>query len=439
MTIRADRVEQRGEEYVILSEEGELLEEGFATREAADERLREIEAAKAARSKDGAQALIGEAGRQDSTVRRYDYCDDLHLDETRTDGVFMREDETTGFLHGEARPARTGVLIYRDGRGNEWGELRTDEEVFHPDSLRSYDLATLTNDHPEDFVSTENVGEVGVGSVGNDARRDGQFVRVSIVVRDKHTVRAIKDGKRQLSCGYTARVIADSGTTDDGVSFSGRQTDIRINHVAIVDRGRAGPACAVLARGDAYHLQQATPGSRDTMTTTKIKIGDAEHEVPTEVAYAFEAQREKLAKADAMRGRTKEDAETTNALKAKVDMLEAQAKADAETFAKRVDERSALVSAATSLGIDTASKTDAALQREVVLKVRPTMEAKLDANKDDAGYLRACYDQALELNGRRRDQETAQHEVVFNAMNEDGSDSLVEALTKYSNRGKAGA
>lgn len=471
-TSRTDIIEERGGEFFILTEEGEELEGPIASEAEAKERLRQIEAAKAARGKGGA----GKPGSHErlwkpdhvDSVRRYDYLEPLHCDKHRPDGILMTE-TPEGFLKADARPARVGVQTYQDAHGNSWGEFRSAGEVFSQDSLRSFDLATITDDHPADFVSASNVKDVQVGTVGSDAKRDGRFVRASIVITDSNVIRAIKDGKRDLSCGYTAQVISDQGTTDDGVSFAARQTNIRINHVAVVSKGRAGPECAVLGRGDAFnHTHEVI------MKTKTIKIGDAEFTVPEAVADAYEAK----AKTDAdaigtdtikqlqdagaldakgkvppaflknIKGKGKEEEEeedkgkskdSASELRAKVDTLEAQAKAHADSFNTRVDARSKLVTNAV-LVLGATHKTDgiadAQLMREVVLKVLPSMEPKLDANKGDSGYLLATYDQAMDLHARRDQATLDNNSAIYDAMNNGAADPFTDALTKYAKRGK---
>ncbi len=193
-------------------------------------------------------------------VRRFDVLGEIHFDEARTDGVLARIDSTTGFLIVDAaNTARTGVQIYGDGEGNTWGELRPDEEVFDDDSVQSMNMNVVTNDHPTAFVTKDNVREVQVGHTGADARRDGRFLVQSFTVTDQDTIRAIQAGKRQLSRGYFARLVKDVGVTE-GQPHAVRQTNIRGNHLAIVDRGRAGPECGIgLVRGDAFTLHTEDP------------------------------------------------------------------------------------------------------------------------------------------------------------------------------------
>lgn len=482
--IYTDKLEERGGEWFVLSEEGEELSGPFESREQAAERLRQIEAAKAARGKnpemDAANIPRTLMDADGTTVRRFDRCvAQLHCDEHRNDGIFMREDKDTGFLAGEARMARTGVQTYGDAEGNTWGEYRDAAEVFDEDSLRSYDLAVVTNDHPAEFVTMKNRASVDAGAIGTDARPDaGKFVRASLVVRDADTIRAIKAGKRDLSMGYTATVIVAPGVTNDGTPFKGRQTNIRINHVAIVDRGRAGPECGMeLARGDAFTLDTKV----NTMKTRKVKLADGtEVSVPVEVADKFEASRGDDANpdepktatvvvdgkeytvpaevADAIKadqvpqfakgkGKGKEGEEgeedegkskdSDSALRAKVDILEAsQATAD-ETFNARVDARSKLVTDARAvLGAEhkVDGVADVDLMRAIVVKAVPSMESKLDAHKGDVGYLRCAYDQAMELHGRREDAINDTNGAVFDAIQSGGEDPFLDALTHYNTR-----
>lgn len=472
-TTKTDKVEERGGEFFVLSESGEELSGPFSTEEQANERLRQIEAAKAARGKTGdsvPQALVDSAG---TAVRRFDFnLGALHTDAERSDGILMHEDKTTGFLRGEARMARTGVQQYGDAEGNVWGEYRDASEVFSEDSLRSYDLAVVTDDHPAQFVTLKNREAVDKGAVGTDARPDsGKFVRASLVVRDADTIRAIKAGKRDLSMGYTATVLVSPGVTEDGIPFAGRQTNIRINHAAIVDKGRAGPECGVeLARGDAFTITTEVT----LMKTKKIKLADGtEHVVPIEVADAYVAAQNLVSVtvdgetclvpklvADAMDakgskappfGKKPEEEEeggddeaaksgdSDSSLRAKVDMLETKAAEDADTFNARVDARSKLVTDARDvLGRDykTDGVNDAALMRSIVLKVSPRMETKLDANKGDAGYLRCAYDEAMDLHARRDAAERDTGTTIFDAMNDgaEGGDAFLDALKHYNKR-----
>lgn len=395
MIQRNDIIEQRGSKWAVLSEQGKLLGE-FDSERAARERLRQIEAAKAAK------------GDRMDRVHRFDYLgQEIHFDESREDGVLAKVDAKTGFLTVDAKLTRIGVFNYSDAEGNTWGELRTADEVFAPKSMRSFENVVLTNDHPEEFVNTTNVDQLQIGQVSN-IRREGDYMMGLVTVTDANAIELIKSGKVELSNGYSVVAVQQSGVTDDGTSYSVLQTDIEGNHTALVDRGRAGPQCCLMLDSDAYTSPKPIAMSEETF---KIKVGDAEAEVSKEVHDAWQAQQKELedAKADAAKLKSdqfppdeekEEDEEeekmkdSNTELRAELDML--KARADGESA--RIDARVKLVTDAQRvLGKDTpiAGRSDLQLMRDTVLSVIPSMSAKLDANKDDAGYIRACFDQAV--------------------------------------------
>ena len=225
------------------------------------------------------------------------------LDPVRTDEGFLK-------VHGIA--ARTGVLYYQGAGGKITAELIPPEELFDEASLATLGGKPLTNDHPRTdegvpiLVDPENVDEHGVGTVGNDFRasRANGFVRVVI---DAHQAAAINDidkGKRQLSTGRTVeRIDATPGIWDErtqqywlgadaegkpGVGFDSIQRGLRYNHVAIVDRGRAGERVSIrMDSGDAVQVEPPTNGG---LPMAKIRIDGVEYEVDSGVAGAIAAQ-----------------------------------------------------------------------------------------------------------------------------------------------------
>ena len=399
--MKTDKIAKVEGGFQVLSMKGEPLGDPFKTEEEARERLRQIEAAKASKDGDGEKEEDEEdepEGRGDSKstmARRVDYLGEIHFDAKRSDGILAKVDEATGFLRLDARLTRIGVFQYGDAEGNTWGELRTEDEVFRPEAMRSFEMVVLTDDHPEDFVSAENVRDVQVGHVGSDVRRDGDFLVASILVTNAETIAKIRDGKQELSCGYTAAVVQDSGVAEDGTPYAGRQTRIGGNHVAIVDHGRAGSDCRLLTkRGDAFSITQETKDNpmkeEKTGESATIQIGDQDYQVPQAVADRF---------AELSEPAPQETKDTTSELRARVDFLEAQAKEAAASEAARIDARVSLVTTARSvLGaeVPTLGISDSDLMRQTVLAVSPNMEAKLDANQDAPGYLRAAFENATE-------------------------------------------
>jgi hypothetical protein len=125
---------------------------------------------------------------------------------------------------------------------------RAPEEVFKADSMRSFVGKPFTDNHPKVAVNSSNWRDYSRGIVGEDVLRDGEHVRVPMVLMDASLIRKVDAGKVQLSAGYTCDIAWGEGTTPDGQVYDGRQTDIQINHVAVVDFARGGSALAI---GDA--------------------------------------------------------------------------------------------------------------------------------------------------------------------------------------------
>lgn len=117
---------------------------------------------------------------------------------------------------------------------------RPEEEVFNDASLNTYDASDITSPHPPLLVTALTYKGVAVGVVRGPGRRDGDFVVCDLIVKDQKTIDEIIGGKCELSAGYTAVYDETPGVTEDGQAYDYIQRDIKINHVAIVERARAG-------------------------------------------------------------------------------------------------------------------------------------------------------------------------------------------------------
>lgn len=150
-----------------------------------------------------------------------------------------------GYLVTDARVARTGVQSYL---GSEVGKpemplvrvYRPGTEVFSDETLESVAHKPVTNNHPPELVTADNWKQYAVGHTADEIIGEGKFIRVPMMVSDGAAVQDIKNGKRELSAGYTCELDFVSGVTQDGEKYDAIQKNIRFNHVAIVERGRAG-------------------------------------------------------------------------------------------------------------------------------------------------------------------------------------------------------
>lgn len=179
------------------------------------------------------------------------FADALTLDASQTR---MTRD---GYMGVHARAARSGIYDYLGREVDPTGKhfaadqrvrvYRPESEVFDKASVASFIAKPITDNHPAESVTADNWRQHARGAVMG-ALKDGEHLAFDLVLMDKALIEAVKAGKRELSNGYTCDLAFESGTTPDGKAYDAIQRNIRGNHVAVVDRGRAGSACRI---GDA--------------------------------------------------------------------------------------------------------------------------------------------------------------------------------------------
>lgn len=139
--------------------------------------------------------------------------------------------------------SRAGVLKYRNDDGSWRNEYRPPAEVFSSESMQSFDGMAVTDYHPNGIpVDVSNRTSLGRGYiVPGSLRRDGFNLIGTIHVTDANLIAAVRNGRTAVSLGYFQDRIPERGTsTEDGQAYVFKQTNIRGNHVAIVDIARAG-------------------------------------------------------------------------------------------------------------------------------------------------------------------------------------------------------
>lgn len=200
---------------------------------------------------------------------------------------FTRE----GFLVANVRAARTGVQSYTaaelqltDRAPNERINVYRDPaEVFAVDSLRSFSMIDATIDHPKDMVDAKNWRDLAVGSVGESALRDGEFLMLPLILKDADAIEAWRAGKKQLSVGYDCELVLEDGTAPDGTAYQARQTAIRANHLALCDVARGGPALRIgdsavtlkTITFDGLPVADVSPAAEAVITKLQGQLADA--------------------------------------------------------------------------------------------------------------------------------------------------------------------
>lgn len=188
--------------------------------------------------------------------------DRLTIDDKRRTG--------DGYLVVNARVARAdNVQIYT---GAEVGKpematvrvFRPAAEVFSADTMKSFAHRPVTLGHPSGAVSSANWRDVAKGRSDGEVARDGDFIRVSMLLADGPTIKEIDGGTRELSMGYDCTLDWTPGKSPSGEAYDAIQRGIRSNHIAVVPQARGGTELRI---GDSGRkdLKTMTDAEKQTM------------------------------------------------------------------------------------------------------------------------------------------------------------------------------
>ena len=298
-----------------------------------------------------------------------------------------------GYLLADARVSRTGIQNYR---GSEVGRPQVDvvrvwrpeDQVFSDAAMASFAHRPVTDDHPPEMVTAANWKTYARGQSGGEVARDGDCLRIPLMIADADAIAAVQAGKRELSAGYTCDLDWTPGTTPEGQPYDARMTNLVGNHVAIVARGRAGTECRI---GDSLAAFDALPTTKETTKMKTLIIDGVSIEVADEAVAVIAKLQSAIAGADAK----------VSAKDGEIDALKvAHATALAAANARVLDgaaldaaiaARAAVIDAARGIlgaSFDATGKSDADLRR---LAVAAKLTDARIAGKDDA-YVAAAFD-----------------------------------------------
>lgn len=333
--------------------------------------------------------------------------------------------DADGFLRDSPIVARTGIYIYQQPDGTIRREYRPPEEVFDADSEASFVGKPIVVGHPASgIVNSDTVKDLAIGTIlSGGYQKDETNIACDIVI---HNPSAIGE-KRGLSLGYRVDVEETPGTTPDGQQYDAIQRNIRINHLAVVDRARAGAKARLNLDGDEI--------IEGVETKMKIKIDSVDFEVDEKIANYVNSLQSKeenarvkldtantelktvkeqntALKADADTLKAKADAMTAerDALKAKVDAADAEkekaVKEAVEAVKADMQERAELEETAKIAKVEKTDGLTNAELKEGIVKAAFGESFKLDGASD--AYLDGAYSAAKEM--LRNDN--AKHQAV---------------------------
>lgn len=320
-------------------------------------------------------------------------------------GLTKPKRTSAGFLRADAYLTRAGIFRYRNADGSTRREFRPPTEVFSKESMDSFALAPVTDDHPPANLTADNAREYQRGAVTENVKQDGDHLSAGMLITDAELIRKMERGeKTQVSCGYTCDVDFAPGEWR-GEKYDAVQRNIRGNHVAIVPVGRAGASARVRMDGaNAAMLQDhvVEPTER-TRAMKTFKLDGITFEANEQVIEAVEklqrAREELKAKLDAADSET---AKKVDALQAKLDQAASElekAKADAAKAPEQIREQIKTrmdLEAKAKKALGKEAKLDGKSDRDVRVEVLKKLEPKLDVAKKSDEYVAARFDAACD-------------------------------------------
>lgn len=302
-----------------------------------------------------------------------------------------------GYLTVRVPITRPGVFPYQRTDGTVQMEAKLPDEIFSDRTMFSARSKPVTDEHPNEPVTLDNYQTYAKGMSHTDAHVEDLKLYVSMTITDKDLIQKVYDGKRDISIGFMSDVVAEAGTYN-GQPYEYVQRNIEINHIAIVEKGRAGPEVAIRSDSDAWQID-SKEGGKNKMA--KVKIEENEYEVDAAVKAYIDSLKAKAEtakvkgdSADALQGRY-------DALEVKLQNTENELQSlkekqvSADELDKQVEARVQLISATKPLlgdSFDFSGKTERAIKEAVIATAK--QDFKGDDKSDD--YINAFFDATIE-------------------------------------------
>lgn len=190
-----------------------------------------------------------------------------------------RSIDADGRLHvSKTNISKANVCPYFGREIPNWQELGLDgDKVYRlyrdPEELAkgasTFNNLPILNKHIRVTVEEPKKENV-VGSIGSDVSFDEQYLKASLCVWDAPAIAGVESEKQcELSAAYYYRADMTPGTAPDGEAFDGVMRDIKGNHLALVEDGRAGPDVYV-ADSDPFVKNTIKPKETPAMKMTKL-------------------------------------------------------------------------------------------------------------------------------------------------------------------------
>lgn len=313
-------------------------------------------------------------------------------------------DPITGFLTANVILARTGIQKYygyelglNDRSSDVISVFRPPEEVFNEDSINSFVNLVVTDDHPSGFITIDNVKKLQKGQISHVMKTATNYLRGTLTVTDKDQIEKIKNGKNKASVGYFHKLVRKDGVFE-GEPYEYIQTDIKANHLAIVDEARCGSECTISldAKKGNNNMFSISIDGIDYQTDNAELV-----KAVNELKKSFDKEKTKMKDEwEDEKEKNKTMKKEMDSLKAQKDALEKTKTSDAD-INKLINERALLIDTARRIlgdAMPECVECPEELKIAVIDHVIPDMELEKESND----YVNAAYKIAVKQYDKAR-------------------------------------
>ena len=197
-----------------------------------------------------------------------------------------REKDCNGFLHvALCNITKEQVVPYYGREIPNYKELGfLPDKIYYgyrpADELKkgaeTFNNLPLLDKHIEDGAEKEDAKKHRVGSLGDKVKFNAPYLQNSLIVYDQKAIDKVEDGtQKELSCAYRYDPIKQSGEFG-GQRYDFVMTNIRGNHVALVEEGRAGSDVVVADENTIKNGEKAMAEEIKKAPEVEVKNEEAE-------------------------------------------------------------------------------------------------------------------------------------------------------------------
>ena len=333
---------------------------------------------------------------------------------TRYDNITIKAElSKDGWIVDRPIITRAGIFTYSNGN-KIVKEYRPDAEVFNETSLASLRAIPITDGHKGILNTNSNLDGIVVGSVISNGVKEDSNVVADIVI---HNVKKI-GSKRELSLGYQCEIDETPGTFN-GERYDQIQKSITYNHLAVVNKGRAGNARIRLDSDELASFALENETMDPVLGKVRHDGTGIDYPAAPEIVSMVNDLKKQIEQLTSRAD--KADAERDTA-KAEVVTLTTKHQAELETAKNSARSRVELEAKAKQLDL----KLDGS-DRDLKIAIAEKLGTKLEWKDRSDEYVNSAYDMTVARDNHNNQKTAEQKKIVTNKEDDNTSNGSVSS------------